>query len=122
MQMLCRSTNLQLQESCPHVLRHVEALFSLPWRNSRSHADFGEAAYQTRQAQHKAGLEHGRPAPLPASNIPKTANLTVCTGARGLTPLLVKLLSEQDELTTKQALHLIDLQLREQVSFHSVQS
>ena len=37
----------------------------------------------------------------------------------GLTPFLVKLLSE-DELTTKQALHLIDLQLREQVSFQDV--
>lgn len=32
---------------------------------------------------------------------------------------MVKLLSE-DELTTKQALHLIDLQLREQVSFQDV--
>lgn len=40
----------------------------------------------------------------------------MCTG---LTPFLVKLLSE-DELTTKQALHLIDLQLREQVSFQDV--
>ena len=39
--------------------------------------------------------------------------------AVGLTPFLVKLLSE-DELTTKQALHLIDLQLREQVSFQDV--
>ncbi len=39
--------------------------------------------------------------------------------ATGLTPFLVKLLSE-DELTTKQALHLIDLQLREQVSFQDV--
>ncbi|KAL0044010.1 hypothetical protein WJX82_001910 [Trebouxia sp. C0006] len=39
--------------------------------------------------------------------------------ASGLTPFLVKLLSE-DELTTKQALHLIDLQLREQVSFQDV--
>ena len=37
----------------------------------------------------------------------------------GLTPFLVKLLSE-DELTTKQALHLIDLQLKEQVSFQDL--
>ena len=49
------------------------------------------------------------------------ASLTpVLVNAAGLTPFLVKLLSEQDELTTKQALHLIDLQLREQVSFQDV--
>ena len=41
------------------------------------------------------------------------------SSSAGLTPFLVKLLSE-DELTTKQALHLIDLQLREQVSFQDV--
>ena len=36
-----------------------------------------------------------------------------------MTPFLVKLLSE-NELTTKQALHLIDLQLKEQVSFQDL--
>ena len=41
--------------------------------------------------------------------------LTPLALSAGLTPFLVKLLDDED-LTAKQALHLLDLQLREQVT------
>lgn len=111
---------MMLSSHCAHAALAVRLVQMLG--PADLHGDHETTNY-TLQPQHYShcsshtSLHHSRCKPRTAYTPHQAHHLTVLPV--GLTPFLVKLLSE-DELTTKQALHLIDLQLREQVSFQDV--